>query len=141
MSALHSIKKNIESSSLRFDPSMYGNTVGSLVICAAMLTPDSDNVVSIDIPSINRKWQKVKKDPDKYIKCWIDNPNFISEWLSIFDIKVPDVFPIAAAISKWNILFVPYIDGQPYPIREDGIMPVTLTRAKIYPIKIGEPLK
>ena len=135
MSALHSFKKNIEKNTLRFDPSMYGNTVGSLAICAAMLTPD------IDIPSINKKWQKVKKSPNKYIKCWIDNPDFITEWLSIFDIKVPDVFPIAAAISKWNILFVPYIDGQPYPIREDGIMPVTLTRAKIYPIKIGEPLK
>lgn len=43
--------------------------------------------------------------------------------------------PIAMVVSKFNVLYVPYIDGQLIPIREDGLIGPTLTTGKIYPLK------
>ena len=41
-------------------------------------------------------------------------------------------------VSKFNVLYVPYIDGQLIPIREDGLIGPTLTTGKIYPLKDDE---
>jgi hypothetical protein len=46
--------------------------------------------------------------------------------------------PIAMVVSKFNVLYVPYIDGQLIPIREDGLIGPTLTTGKIYPLKDDE---
>lgn|SRR5574344_1106171 len=134
MSTLHSFKKRIARNSLKFMPEMYGNTVGSLVICAMVISGNTN------YSEVNKIWNKVVKCPEKYIKCWIDDPEFITKWLKVFSLDVPAEFPIAAAMSRWNLLFVPYIDGHVLPLREDGVMPVTITRAEIVPIKVGESL-
>jgi len=131
MSSLHSIKKNIEKSSLKFAPDMYNNTLGSVIISACIFNnPDKD-----DICSIKKTWNKIKKNPE-LVPCWIDDKEFISKWLKIFNIKMPENFSIAMVQSKYNILFMPYLNDTLMPLREDGIFPLTSKCGKIYPVDI-----
>lgn len=131
MSSLHAIKKNIEKSSLKFAPDMYNNTLGSVIISACIFNnPDKD-----DVSSIKKTWNKIKKNPE-LVPCWIDDKEFINKWLKIFNIKMPENFSIAMVQSKYNILFMPYLNDTLMPLREDGIFPLTSKCGKIYPVDI-----
>lgn len=131
MSSLHSIKKNIEKSSLKFAPEMYNNTLGSVIISACIFNnPDKD-----DVSSIKKTWNKIKKNPE-LVPCWIDDKEFIKKWLKLFNINMPENFSIAMVQSKYNILFMPYLNDTLMPLREDGIFPLTSKCGKIYPVDI-----
>lgn len=133
MSALHSFKKNIVASSLMFPPDMYTNTFGSIVVSAYMMTEMEDRQ-NISVPEIIKRWNKIKKSPSKKIDFWLDDPDFIDKTLALFDMKRPKDFPIAMLQSQYNVLFLPYVDGQLLPIREDGRYPMSAKCGKIYPI-------
>ena len=111
-----------------FMPEMYTHTLGSVIISAYILSyPKPDPV------QINKKWRYLKKHPDQ-VGFWIDDPEFIDKSLELFNIKRPEEFPIAMVQSDYNVLFMPYYDGQLYPLREDGALPSTAQHGKIYPI-------
>ena len=113
---LKKIKKNIAKTVFRFDMDMYTNIVGSLIITAYMLSVEKPSV-----SSINKKWKKLV---NKGLGFWLDDPEFFEKTLSQFDLEVP-YGKFAMVQSPFNCLFLPYIDGEILPIREDGRMPQT----------------
>ena len=128
MSSLHSIKKEIAKNNLRFDSDMYTETLGSLIISTCILTGDKYDTVNV-----NKTYRNLKKHP-KQVDFWIDDKDFIDKTLALFGMKRPEDFPIAMVQSNFNVLFMPYIDGQLFPLREDGVFPMTASKGKIYPI-------
>lgn len=125
---IHSIKKEIKKNNLRFDSDMYTETLGSLIISTCILTGDKYDPVNI-----NKTYCNLVKHPQK-VDFWIDDKDFIDKSLALFDMKRPEDFPIAMVQSNFNVLFMPYVDGQLFPLREDGIFPQTANKGKIYPI-------
>ena len=69
-------------------------------------------------------WREIKKKPE-LVDFWIDDKDFIDKSLALFAIERPENFPIAMVQSNFNVLFMPYVDGQLFPLREDGIYPLT----------------
>ena len=65
---------------------------------------------------------------------WIDDKDFIDKTLALFDMERPEDFPIAMVQSDFNVLFMPCVDGQLFPLREDGVFPQTARKGKAYPI-------
>lgn len=130
MSTLHSMKKEILKHNSIFNPDMYINTLGSVIICGYLFTKNKPEPVEI-----NKRWREIKRNPEKFIDFWIDDPDFIDKSLQLFNIKRPDEFPIAMVQSKYNVLFMPYYDGQLYPLHENGLYPQTAKSGKIYPVK------
>lgn len=128
MSSLHSMKKEIAKRTLMFEPEMYLNTIGSIIISAYILSPEKPSVFEI-----NKRWHQIKKHPKK-VTFWIDDPDFIDKALDLFGMKRPEVFPIAMVQSDFNVLFMPYVEGQLFPLREDGVYPMTASKGKIYPV-------
>ena len=128
MSSLHSMKKEIAKRTLMFEPDMYLNTIGSIIISAYILSPEKPSVFEI-----NKRWHQIKKHPKK-VNFWLDDPDFIDKTLDLFCMKRPEVFPIAMVQSDFNVLFMPYVEGQLFPLREDGVYPMTASKGKIYPI-------
>lgn len=129
MSTLRKFRKAVEKSDLRFDPEMYNNVLGSLVITHYVLrTLDGEDV---DINKIRSTWRKLSKK--KSLDFWLDDKDFIVKALALFDME-PLYGRFAACQSAFNILFLPYIDGTVLPIREDGIYPMTARDGKIYPV-------
>lgn len=126
------MKKEIAKRSLMFDPELYNNMWGSLVICAYILSPEKTKTPF----EINKIWHKLKKNP-KLVKFGLDDPDFIEKTLKLFGIKRPENFPIAMVQSSFNVLFMPYVNGQLYPLREDGVYPMTASKGKIYPINFN----
>ena len=130
------MQKNVNErakSLLRFESDMYSNIYGSVVICAAMM----QNVDAEKIKMINLLWRRAKKQP-KLIDWDLSDKEFIEKTLAFFDIEKPKDFPIAFVQYGANALFAPYIDGRIFPLREDGIKTLTLTKGKIYPIDFKE---
>ena len=130
MSSLHSMKKEIAKRTLMFQPDMYNNTLGSVIICGFILTP---NMPADLVGKINKQWNKVAKGKVK-VDFWLNDPDFIDKALKLFDMEKPDEFPIAMVQSDFNVLFMPYVDGNLLPLREDGVYPQTARKGKIYPI-------
>lgn len=128
MSSLHSMKKEIAKRTLMFEPEMYNNVFGSVVISAYILSKEKPVV-----PVINKMWREIKKNHN-LVDFWLDDPDFIDKTLDLFCMKRPEVFPIAMVQSKFNVLFMPYVEGQLFPLREDGVYPMTASKGKIYPI-------
>lgn len=128
MSSLHSMKKEIAKRSLMFEPDMYNNVFGSVVISAYILSKEKPVV-----PVINKMWREIKKNHN-LVDFWLDDPDFIDKTLDLFCMKRPENFPIAMVQSDFNVLFMPYVEGQLFPLREDGIYPMTASKGKIYPI-------
>lgn len=128
MSSLHSMKKEIAKRTLMFEPEMYNNVFGSVVISAYILSKEKPVV-----PVINKMWREIKKNHN-LVDFWLDDPDFIDKTLDLFCMKRPEVFPIAMVQSDFNVLFMPYVEGQLFPLREDGIYPMTASKGKIYPI-------
>lgn len=128
MSSLHSMKKEIAKRSLMFEPDMYNNVFGSVVISAYILSKEKPVV-----PVINKMWREIKKNHN-LVDFWLDDPNFIDKTLDLFCMKRPKNFPIAMVQSDFNVLFMPYVEGQLFPLREDGIYPMTASKGKVYPV-------
>lgn len=133
MPNLKSLRKNVQALAPKlFPPDMYSNVYGSVVICAYILTPGEKP----DVKQIRKKW-KIAKRTNK-IKWTLEDDHFIDKTLAYFGVKKPEDFPIAFVTGKFNCLFAPYVDGQLYPLREDGIKGMTLESGKIYPIDFDE---
>lgn len=124
---VHSIRKEMKKNNLRFDSDMYTHPMGSIIISACILTGRTD------VAEINRKWRNLKKHP-KQVDFWIDDEKFIDKTLALFDMERPEDFPIAMVQSDFNVLFLPCVDGQLFPLREDGVFPQTARKGKAYPI-------
>lgn len=129
MSVLRKFRKSIVQSNLTFAPEMYNNVVGSLIITHYMLNK-LDNK-ELDVNAIKTTWKHIVK---KGLDFWLDDPDFIEKALALFDMK-PIYNRFAMVQSQVNILFLPYIDGQILPIRNDGIYPNSAIHGKIYVIK------
>lgn len=131
MSSLHSMKKEIAKNNLLFAPEMYNNLLGSVVISAYILSEEKPSLTET-----KKIWRQLRKNPKK-VDFWIDDPDFIDKALKLFGIKRPDYFPVAMVQSDFNALIMPYIDGNIYPLREDGVFPMTASKGKIYPINFS----
>lgn len=126
---VHSIRKEVNKNSSIFAPEMYTNTLGSIIICAYIFSKEKPNPVDI-----NKKWRKIRKNPENFIDFWLDDPEFIDKSLKLFDLERPEEFPICFVQSDFNTLFMPYVDGKLLPLNENGLYPQTAKRGKIYPI-------
>ena len=125
---LHALRKQVKNSNLRFDANMYNNVLGSLVITHYMLNKLDGN--ELDVDAIKAKWKYIVKHG---IDFWLDDPDFITKSLALFDME-PIFGRFAMCQSALNTLFMPYIDDKIIPIREDGIYPNSAIHGKIYPI-------
>lgn len=129
MSILRKFRKNVKNPTLRFDPVMYNNVLGSLVITHYVLrTLDGEET---DVNKIKSTWKTLTKKKD--LGFWIDDKDFVVKALALFDMK-PLYGRFAMCQSTFNVLFLPYIDGTVLPIREDGIYPMSARSGKIYPV-------
>ena len=129
MGMLHALRKQVKNSNLRFDANMYNNVLGSLVITHYMLNKLEGN--ELDVDAIKAKWKYIVKHG---IDFWLDDPDFITKSLALFDMK-PIYGRFAMVQSALNMLFMPMVDDQILPIREDGIYPLSARDGKIYPIE------
>ena len=128
MSILRKYRKQVKNSNLRFAPEMYNNVLGSLVITHYILNKLDGN--EPDVGAIKAKWKYIVKHG---IDFWLDDPDFITKSLALFDME-PIFGRFAMCQSALNTLFMPYIDDKIIPIREDGIYPNSAIHGKIYPI-------
>ena len=128
MSILRKYRKQVKNSNLRFEPEMYNNVLGSLVITHYILNKLDGN--ELDVGAIKAKWKYIVKHG---IDFWLDDPDFITKSLALFDME-PIFGRFAMCQSALNTLFMPYIDDKILPIREDGIYPNSAIHGKIYPI-------
>ena len=128
MSILRKYRKQVKNSNLRFEAEMYNNVLGSLVITHYILNKLDGN--ELDVGTIKTKWKYIVKHG---IDFWLDDPDFITKSLALFDMK-PIYGRFAMCQSTLNTLFMPYLDDKIIPIREDGIYPNTAIHGKIYPI-------
>ena len=128
MSILRKYRKQVKNSYLRFEPEMYNNVLGSLVITHYILNKLDGN--ELDVGAIKAKWKYIVKHG---IDFWLDDPDFITKSLALFDME-PIFGKFAMCQSALNTLFMPYIDDKIIPIREDGIYPNSAIHGKIYPI-------
>ena len=128
MGMLHALRKQVKNSNLRFASEMYNNVLGSLVITHYILNKLDGN--ELDVGAIKAKWKYIVKHG---IDFWLDDPDFITKSLALFDMK-PIYGRFAMVQSALNTLFLPYIDDKIIPIREDGIYPNSAIHGKIYPI-------
>ena len=128
MSILRKYRKQVKNSDLRFDAEMYNNALGSLVITHYILNILDGN--ELDVGAIKAKWKYIVKHG---IDFWLDDPDFITKSLALFNMK-PIFGRFAMCQSALNTLFMPYIDDKIIPIREDGIYPNSAIHGKIYPI-------
>ena len=129
MSILRKYRKQVKNSNLRFAPEMYNNILGSLVITHYILNKLEGN--ELDVDAIKAKWKYIVKHG---IDFWLDDKDFIPKALALFDMK-PIYGRFAMCQSEFNMLFLPYIEGQVMPIREDGIFPLSARNGKIYPVE------
>ena len=128
MSILRKYRKQVKNSDLRFEVEMYNNVLGSLVITHYILNKLDGN--ELDVGAIKAKWKYIVKHG---IDFWLDDPDFITKSLALFNMK-PIFGRFAMCQSALNTLFMPYIDDKILPIREDGIYPNSAIHGKIYPI-------
>lgn len=124
------IQKNVRKNINKFITEMYITLPGSLCVCNYMLCDDKP-----DINELNKKMKKLMRNPSLLIP--FDDENYIDKTLEYFNMKRADNLSIALVVGKYNQLFAPYIDGELYPLREDGIYSNTLKdkNSKIIPIK------
>lgn len=128
MSILRKYRKQVKNINLRFEAEMYNNVLGSLVITHYILNKLDGN--ELDVGAIKAKWKYIVKHG---IDFWLDDPDFITKSLALFNMK-PIFGRFAMCQSALNTLFLPYIDDKIIPIREDGIYPNSAIHGKIYPI-------
>ena len=131
---LKQIKKNVRNNTL-FNPEMYSNVLGSLIVTHYILHL-LETGEKLDTNEINKRWKSLRKKGrigDKVLDFWLDDPDFIVKALDLFDMK-PSYGNFCMVQSAFNTLFLPYINDEPMPIREDGFLPKSVSEGKIYPI-------
>ena len=128
MGILRKYKKGLQKNNLQFPMEMYNNVVGSLVLTHYIL--NKMNGVELDVNGIKATWKHIVK---KGLDFWLDDPDFIKKVLELFGME-PIFGKFAMCQSALNTLFMPLVDDQILPIREDGIYPNTVTHGKIYPV-------
>lgn len=126
---LRKYRRQIKKNNFQFPTEAYNNIVGSLIITHYILNIMNGN--EIDVNAIKSKWKYIVK---KGLDFWIDDKDFIPKVLAIFGMK-PIYNQFAMVQSPLNTLFLPYINGQIFPIREDGVYPNSAIHGKIYPIE------
>ena len=132
---LKKVRKNANSYNTIFNAEMYNNTLGSLIVTHYILNL-LETGEKLDTNEINKRWKSLRKKGrigDKFLDFWLDDPDFIVKALDLFDMK-PSYGNFCMVQSAFNTLFLPYIDEQPMPIREDGFLPMSASQGKIYPI-------
>lgn len=129
MGTLRKFRKKVMKSNLRFDADMYNNILGSLVITHYVL--NKLDGVDLDVQTIKSEWKRLVKKGN--LSFWLDDKDFIPKALAIFNMK-PIYGKFAMCQSSFNTLFLPYLDDNILPIREDGTYPNTAVNGKIYPI-------
>ena len=127
---LHALRKQVKNSNLRFDANMYDNVLGSLIITHYIL--NKLDGVELDVNDIKTRWKKLVKKGN--LDFWLDDPDFIPKALALFDMK-PMYGRFAMVQGRFNLLFLPYIDGQVMPVKETGVYPLSARDGKIYPIE------
>lgn len=130
MSILRKYKKGLQKNNLMFDANMYDNVLGSLIITHYIL--NKLDGVELDVNDIKTRWKKLVKKGN--LDFWLDDPDFISKALALFDMK-PMYGRFAMVQGRFNLLFLPYIDGQVMPVKETGVYPLSARNGKIYPIE------
>ena len=144
---LKKVRKNANSYNTIFNAEMYNNTLGSLIVTHYILhlletgekldaLDTLDTLDTLDANEINKRWKSLRKKGrigDKVLDFWIDDPDFIAKALDLFDMK-PSYGNFCMVQSAFNTLFLPYINNEPMPIREDGFLPMSASQGKIYPI-------
>lgn len=132
---LKKVRKNANSYNTIFNAEMYNNTLGSLIVTHYILHL-LETGEKLDTNEINKRWKSLRKKGrigDKSLDFWIDDPDFIVKALDLFDMK-PSYGNFCMVQSSFNTLFLPYINNEPLPIREDGFLPMSASQGKIYPI-------
>ena len=127
---LHALRKQVKNSNLRFDANMYDNVLGSLITTHYIL--NKLDGVELDVNDIKTRWKKLVKKGN--LDFWLDDPDFIPKALALFDMK-PMYGRFAMVQGRFNLLFLPYIDGQVMPVKETGVYPLSARDGKIYPIE------
>ena len=130
MGILRKYKKGLQKNNLIFDANMYDNVLGSLIITHYIL--NKLDGVELDVNDIKTRWKKLVKKGN--LDFWLDDPDFISKALALFDMK-PMYGRFAMVQGRFNLLFLPYIDGQVMPVKETGVYPLSARDGKIYPIE------
>lgn len=131
---LKKVRKNVRKNTL-FNEEMYSNVLGSLIITHYIIHLLKTGE-KLDTTEINKKWKSLRKKGrigDKVLDFWIDDSDFIPKALDLFDME-PSYGDFCMVQSVFNALFLPYIDGDVLPIREDGWLPMSASSGKIYPI-------
>ena len=129
MSILRKYKKGLQKNNLRFDANMYDNVLGSLIITHYIL--NKLDGVELDVNDIKTRWKKLVKKGN--LDFWLDDKDFIPKALALFDMK-PMYGRFAMVQGRFNLLFLPYIDGQVMPVKETGVYPLSARDGKIYPV-------
>lgn len=132
MSANNKIRKQIKLNNLRFHPDMYTSYPGSILICGYMFATEKP-----EPKEINKIWKKYQKKHYDF-GLNVEDPEYFEKLLSLFGLNMFDVNNVAFVQSQFNALVAPYINGQLYPLREDGLYTLTLRKGKIYPLKSQE---
>lgn len=103
-------RKLAKTQGLRFPEEMYNTTAGSFMICRYIFDPNKHPI----------KWyvKQAKKVTQE------DIANFRPDY----------DFPVVACRSDWNMIFCPRVNGELYPIREDGFFTQTAKRGQIIKI-------
>lgn len=106
----------------RFPADMYISTIGSYVIGCYILNQCTN------LATVHQRWKKAIRSRKEFD---IDNLQEIADYFRVpYTLK-----PIAMVVGKFNTVFLPYINGQLFPIREDGIVTQTMATGKIYPLE------
>ena len=134
---LRKFRKEIaKNTGLKFPIDMYNNIYGSVVVCASIFQVMSDS----KIKEVRETWKNLKRNPSK-IDFAIDDEKFIEKTLKVFNLEIPETFPIAFVQNGYNALFAPYVNEMVLPLREDGVKGQTLQKGKIYPINFEKENK
>lgn len=126
---LKSVKKNITKRALKYPPEMYDNIYGSLAICYAIMAKQG-----VTIAYIKDQWNWMKHN--NKAPASIEDKDFIEKTVKYFGYTYDESLNdhMALVISKYNMLFAPYVDGHIMPLREDGLTGLTLQTGEIHPI-------
>ena len=138
MSSLKKIRKSIinrRNKILRFDPTLYNNAYGSVILTYCITEGIGDNSPMISF--IRSTWNKILKNPDAFfdfVPGEVPDTEFIERTLAVFGVAPSELFKelIVKVTGQYNILFAPKLPGgEILPLREDGFMGITLKTGTI----------
>lgn len=121
---------------LIFENGMYNNPYGSLVVRWFWYYGDQFTTSELKklIKIANKKWKVISMNPNSFIDFLPSDKDFFKKDVELFEL--PDLGDdylkqTARLTSNFNQIYIPYIDGKKYPIREDGFVGVTYKTGKL----------